>query len=174
MKSLLLFILSFFSVVVYSNGIDSIIDVKNLPQYLIWSGDTIGVVLTIDQLQKLDNQTDLVNLLEVMSIKCDDVNSKYVMVINRLEQKIAIQEIKIENLEEQNIIRDDIILNLKKQVQNREESIAFCDQQRTNDSQIINGLRDDLRKLKIKNMVGWMTTGVGMATAIVLSIMLSK
>jgi hypothetical protein len=174
MKSLLLLILSFFSVVGYSNSIDSIIDVKNLPQYLIWGGDTIGVVLTIEQLQKLDNQTDLVNLLEVMSVKCDDVNSKYVMVINKLEQKIAIQEIKIENLEDQNIIRDDVILNLKKQVQNREESIAFCDQQRINDSEIIDGLKKDLRKLRMKNMVGWMTTGVGMMTAVVLAIMLSK
>lgn len=174
MKSLLLFILSFFSVVGYSNVVDSIIDVKNLPQYLIWSVDTIGVVLTIEQLQKLDNQTDLVNLLEVMSIKCDDVNSKYVMVINNLEQKIAIQEIKIDNLEEQNIIRDDVILNLKNQVQNREESIAFCDQQRTNDSEIIAGLKRDLRKLKIKNAVGWMTTGVGVTTAIILGVVLSK
>jgi hypothetical protein len=170
---LLLILLSFSFSLSYSNNLIDSLDYKNLPQYLIWGGDTIGVVLTVEQLQKLDNQTDLVNLLEVMSIKCDDVNTKYVMVINSLEQKIAIMDIKIDNLEEQNLIKDDIIKTLKDQVRNREESIQFCDKQRDNDSKIIDGLVKDLRKSKIKSLVGWMGTGVGMTTAVLLAILLS-
>ena len=41
---------------------------ENLPEYLVQNGDTIGIVLTIEQVQKLDNNSELLTAFKKLSL----------------------------------------------------------------------------------------------------------
>ena len=155
----------------YMFGYSQISFVKeNLPEYLVQNGDTIGIVLTIEQVQKLDNNSELLTAFKKLSLKCDTLDTYYVQVINKSNEKIALLEVKVKNLTDQNQKKDDMILTLKGQVLNKEMQLTLCEKQRSNDSIIIIGLKKDLFKSKVKNVAGWTTTGVTAAVAIFLGI----
>ena len=42
---------------------------NNLPQYFIEGGDTIGILLSIEQVQKLDNNSQLLDLFKQLQIE---------------------------------------------------------------------------------------------------------
>ena len=143
---------------------------QDLPQYFVQNGDTIGILLTVDQVQKLDNNSELLGLFEKLSIKCDSLDTYYIGVINIMNDKIAILNLKISKQDEAMEKQDDIIKDVKAQLANALLRIDLCEQQRSNDSIIIKGLKQDLTKLKVKNIVGWSTTGVTAAVLIFLGI----
>lgn len=147
------------------------INKEDLPQYLISNGDTIGIVLSIEQVQKLDNDVELLNLFKTLSIKCDSLDKHYIKVINQMNDVIAIQEVKINNLSTQNETLNREVNNLKQAVFIKSEQLRICEIQRNNDSLIISKLKKDLRKSKLKNLVSWTSTGLISGFAIFLLIM---
>jgi len=144
----------------------------DLPQYYVQNGDTIGILLTIEQVQKLDNNTELLGLFEKLSIKCDSLDTYYVGVINSMNDKITILNYKVTKQDEAMKKQDDMVKDLKLQVANAIFRLELCEQQRNNDSTIIKGLKQDLTKAKVKGIAGWTTTGVVSAIAIFLGIFL--
>lgn len=147
------------------------INKQDLPQYLINKGDTIGVVLSVDQVQKLDNDVELLNLFKALSIKCDSLDKHYIKVINEMNEVITLQEIKIGNLYTQNETLNREVNNLKQAVFIKSEQLRICEIQRKNDSLIISKLKKDLRKSKLKNLASWTSTGLISGFAIFLLIM---
>jgi hypothetical protein len=143
---------------------------ENLPEYLVFKGDTIGVVLTIRQLQKLDNDTDLLLLLDRMELNKDTLNEKYLLLINEKNEKIEMLELKVSKLEEIDLKNNSIISDLKSQIENRQQNILKCDSTIVNNDIIIKGLKKDLRKSKLKGVLGWSSTAISVATVIILSI----
>ena len=159
----------------FSQSIDStfessVNDFQDLPQYFIQNDDTVGILLSVSQLQKLDNNTELLELFKVMDLQCDSINSYYVGIIDDLENKIHIQEVKISNLLQQIDEQNSMIENLKQQVLNKSIQIDISNQQSNNKDKIIDGLKEDLRKANTKKVIGWTSTGVTAAVVIALSI----
>lgn len=143
---------------------------SDLPQYFVQNGDTIGILLTIEQVQKLDNNSELLGLFEKLSIKCDSLDTYYVGVINKMNDKITILNLKVTKQDEAMKKQDDMVKDLKAKVANALLRLDLCEQQRSNDSLIIEGLKQDLNKSKWKNVAGWTTTGVASAIAVFLGL----
>lgn len=166
-KTFLLSLLTFFTITLFGQ-----INKKDLPQYFIQNGDTIGIILTIEQVQKLDNDVELLNMFELLSIKCDSLDKHYVKVINDLNDVVALKEISITNLTKQNSTFSSQVEKLKSAVSMKESQLKLCEEQRSNDSISIALLKKDLRKAKVKNIVSWSSTGIVSGVAIFLAIFL--
>lgn len=167
------FIYILFTLLITQTGFSqTLFNKEDLPQYLIQNGDTVGIVLTIEQVQKLDNNSELLISFKKLSFECDSLETYYVQVINKQSEKIALLEVKISNLTEQNKTKDDMIVKLKEMIMIKESQLIICEKQRSNDSIIIKGLKKDLLKSKIKNIVGWTTTGIGIGVAVFLGLFL--
>ena len=164
----LVLLLNFFILTTFGQ---TIFQKEDLPQYYIQNGDTIGILLTVEQVQKLDNNTELLTLFEKLSIKCDSLDTYYVKVINNMNDKIGLLDVKIGNITEQNKKQDDIITKLKEQILIKESQLGLCEKQRSNDSTIIKDLKKDLRKSKFKNILGWSAMGVLSTIIITLGIL---
>ena len=143
---------------------------EDLPQYFVQNGDTIGILLTVEQVQKLDNNSELLGLFEKLSIKCDSLDTYYIGIINKMNDKITILNTKISKQDEAMKKQDDMVKDVKAQLANALLRLDLCEQQRSNDSTIIRGLKQDLTKAKVKGIAGWATTGVVSAVAIFLGI----
>lgn len=150
---------------------ESIVYMKeNLPQYFTQNGDTIGILLTVKQVQELDNQTDLLNLYKKMDFNCDSLNTYYLGVIDEQDNKIYIQEVQIANLKSQISNQNTMINNLKKQVANKILELDLATQQLDNKDEIIDGLKKDLKKANTQKIIGWSATGLTAAAVVVLGI----
>ena len=86
---------------------------NDLPQYFIEGGDTIGILLSIEQVQKLDNNSQLLDLFKQLQIDCDNIETSYAGVINKCNEKIALLELNLSDFRNQSIEKDNLILNLK-------------------------------------------------------------
>jgi len=81
--------------------------------------DSLGqkvVVMTIEQAQIIDNKLELLLLFEKMNAQISEYDSICVRVINDKEQIIAMQDIKIKELNNLNDNKDAQISNLKQQI----------------------------------------------------------
>jgi uncharacterized protein YihD (DUF1040 family) len=132
---------------------------KSFPQYYILEDDTVGIILSIEQAQKIDNDIEILKLLQTLSIECDSLDTYYIKIINGLEDVIVIYELKIQNLTEQSELKNQEIIKLKELISLREKQLILSDNQKKNDSLIIKGLKKDITKLKTKNVVT-LTTGI--------------
>jgi predicted RNase H-like nuclease (RuvC/YqgF family) len=141
------------------------------PRYLIENGDTIGIVLSVEQVQNLDNKTELLYLFEKLQINCDSVNSHYIEVINSSDEKIGLLEVKVSELISQGNEKDGLIKNLKEQVAKMEEDNNLCDSQLKNKDSEIKLLKEDLRKEKFKK---WLSTAGNVALGVVAIILIVK
>jgi predicted RNase H-like nuclease (RuvC/YqgF family) len=129
---------------------------RDLPQYFIEGGDTIGILLSIEQVQKLDNNSELLDLFKQLQIDCDNIETSYAGVINKCNEKIALLELNLSDFRNQSIEKDDLISNLKTQLSNSESNKSLCDVQIVKKNEEISILKSDLRKEKFKK---WISTG---------------
>lgn len=143
MKSILLFLFTFFTINLYSQSID-----LDLPRYYVVQNDTIGVILSIEQLQKIDNDLEIKNLLEKALIDCDSLSNQYIVVVDKYEKRIAILEVKNEELEDLNETKSEIIKELKSKVANYEKDLALCNEQNSKKDIIISNQKGTINKLK--------------------------
>jgi hypothetical protein len=156
--------------ILFSFEIYSQINKRDLPQYYIQNGDTIGVVLSVEQVQKLDNDVELLRLFEDLSLDCDNLDKHYIKVINELNQVVSIHEVQIKNLKSQNEILNGEIDKLKLAIVIKEKQLDIANKQKTNDSTQIVLLKKDLKKAKVKNFISWGSTGFVSVLAVLLLI----
>ena len=64
--------------------------VSDLPKYYVIDKDTVGIILTIEQVQKLDNDVELLELFKKLQLDCENLTTHYVKIINGLEEKVAL------------------------------------------------------------------------------------
>ena len=90
------------------------IDRNELPAYVITNdNDTIGIVFSIEDVQKIDKSLQLLESVEKLNINLDSTKFYYVSLVDNMDQKIFLQKTKIINLTTQILDRDNIINNLK-------------------------------------------------------------
>lgn len=149
MKNLLLtFLLIFCSFVVKSENTD-------LPKYYVENGDTIGIILSIEQAQSLDNDAELLSLFKKMKINCDSLEVGYIKIINKLGEKIGILEVQKKDLIKQGEEKDKLINNLENSLNYCEQMNRLCQQELSNKDSEIKILRKELLKQKLKKFISF-------------------
>lgn len=110
---------------------------QNFPRYFIQDNDTIGVIYSISQAQKIYNDQILLDLFKDMRVSCDTLAKKYFILVNRYDQKQVINKNLINQLE-QNEKENKLIIAKKDEKINLLESDAkkSDDQKKLKDDQL--------------------------------------
>lgn len=165
MKNLILFFTLIFT--------SLICDAQNrqLPDYLIEGGDTIGIILSIEQVQKLDNNTELLKLFKQLQIDCDNLEGYYVSIINECNQQIALLEASNSSLTQQGSKKDELITNQEKRLDNCSKDSLLVSKELKNKDEEIKLLKKDLTKEKFKK---WVSAGFNALQAAAIVFILIK
>ena len=142
----LLAILSFnsYSQTVYKNysvvTVDSNISV---PRYLVGYNDnvrpdTLGIVITIKQAQKIDNDLELLTLYRNMHTDCDSSVSFLIQVVDDYKKLNVLAQLKFKAYESAISDQKNQIDNLKQQISIKEGEIKVRDTQIKDKNDIIN------------------------------------
>ena len=154
-KIILTLILSFYSMFAFSQSlyqkytIGTIDTAEMTPRYLIGENDskkdTLGIIITIKQAQKIDNDYEVLALYRNMRTNCDSTVSFLVQVVDNYKKAniVAQQRFKTDSI---------VIFDTKAQVNNLKSQIIIKDALVATKDSIIsnkNGIID-LNKLEIK------------------------
>lgn len=139
------------------------------PCYYIERGDTIGVVVTIKQAQKIDKNLELLKILEEKSLVCDSTQKLYLKVVDEYGRQIVLFEEQASSFKSILNDKDLQINNLNQQIINLETDRNLAVAQR------------DMREEQYKNMkkinrgLFWGTTSLGVVAVVttVLSVVFS-
>jgi len=111
------------------------------PYYLIENNDTIGVVLSVEQAQKLDNDLEMLKLLKQLQIDCENVDTDFVKVINALGDQLSLLQVNATFLESQVAKKDDELINVR-------SALNKCQEADTLSTDIENAYKDEIVELK--------------------------
>jgi len=124
-----------------------------LPRYLIENGDTLGIVISIEQAQSLDNDAELLKLFKQLRIDCDNLDVYYLEVVNALDQKISLLEIKNKELINQSGEKDKLIIKLNNQIKNYESDKKLSDKQSSIKDEEIKTLKKEISRQKFRKFI---------------------
>ncbi len=144
---------------------------NELPQYLVEGGDTIGIIISIEQAQALDNDAELLELFKKMRLDCDNLDTHYVKVINALEEKVLLLEIQKKDLIKQGEEKDLLINNLKIRLSNCELDTRLCEEQLEIKNEEIKILKKEIFRQKVKKII---SVAGNVALAVVTTIIIIK
>lgn len=151
MKKILLLITLLLSFYTYS---------QDYPKIELNSKGEKVVVFTLEQAQKIDNDLEILALMKVARIKCDSLNLSYIKVIDEQRGEIVILKKLNDELNKNQIDKDKQISNLTEQNSNLQKNIDLCNKQSGNKDKEIEGLNDDIKKVKWKSLGGGFVAGV--------------
>ena len=129
------------------------------PSYFLdTSGHKAGVVLTIEQAQKVDNDYDMIALLENQQLGCDTTIKTYQILVKHQDDLIA--SLSFGSSQKDSLLRgkDDLINQLRGQIKIYIRDGMLCGQLVDNKDEEIKMLRKQVFKLKVQKIVGF--TGV--------------
>jgi hypothetical protein len=148
MKKIIFFIFGFI-LTLNVNGQDT------FPRYYIQNGDTIGVIYSIQQAQKIYNNTVLIDLFKGLRWGCDSLVKKYYVVVSKYEQKQLVDKTLIDQYQKNLRDNDLSIKTLNDKVENLTRDKASCETEKkilqekiTNYVQIEQQLKDENRWMK--------------------------
>ena len=164
MKKVLILLLSIFTIISTKAQFNNI----DYPQYIVKNGDTIGVMITVSQAQKIDSDYDLLDLLKKAKVQSDKADSACVVVVNNLGHQVAELKLKVTKMDELVKIKDEQISNLKSQISKYEQDSFLSTKQLALKDEIIGNYKKENLKLKTQKIVGFTIGGGGLVAAIVL------
>lgn len=139
--------------------------------YVNNNGDTLGILISVEQAQKVDNDLELLGLLKNMKFKSDSALSSYIIVVDKYENRIAILDAKISTLDSINSDRKEMINNLNKQIFNFKSQIDIADNQIRLNNDIIKNKDKRIRRLQVQKIFGFIGSGAFfVASAILLGL----
>lgn len=141
--------------------------------YLDQKGDTLGVIFSIEQAQKIDNDYDLLNMFKQSKLQYEQLDSAYLIVIDKQNQQVASLKVKISELEDLDRMKDSQIKNLQEQIMKYKLDLSLSDKQSSDKDLIINNLKSDNRKLKVQKFFGF-TIGGGSLVGIIVLLLIRK
>ena len=150
MKNVLIFIFLIFSAITYAQ--------IDYPRFEIDSLGQKVVVMTVQQAQKLDNNSELLLLFEGLNTKMIENDSICIKVINDKDYVISIQKLEINKLKESLSTKDEKILTLQSEIDKHNEKLFFIESQLLNRDKMI-----DLKDKKINNLKTKMFVGGGLS-----------
>lgn len=165
MRILLTFLIGLFvSINVFSQEIE-------YPRYEIDSLGQSVVVMTIEQAQKLDNNSDLLVLFDQLNVQIGSYDSICVKAVNDKNVVISEQKFLIEQLNTNIETKDSTIGALQKQITEYQVREVMYGEQLTNLNSQIDLKDEQIRKMKTKMIIGGSLGGaaiVGLIVAILL------
>lgn len=151
------------------------------PQPLVVDGKVIGVLFTVEQAQKIDNDYELFSLMDSIITQYGVNDSITVGVINAQGKKIASLELQVENYkkmldDKENMLtnRDLVIKELKQKVDMQEAQIKLYQEKEVSFENEISDLKKEVRRQKRQKIIGFVTTGLGATGIIILGILVGK
>ena len=151
MKKILLLITLLLSFYTYS---------QDYPKIELNSKGEKVVVFTLEQAQKIDNDLEILSLMKVARVKCDSLNLSYIKVIDEQKGEIIILKKLNDELSKNEKDKDKQISNLSEQNSNLQKNIDLCNKENGNKDKEIEGLNDDIKKVKWKSLGGGFVAGV--------------
>lgn len=130
------------------------------PSYYIVGGDTLGIIISIEQAQSLDNDLELLGLFEKMKISCDSTIKAYVVVVNQYSNQVAILETKVQSLETTNKAKDEQIKELNSRILNYKMDLEKAGNQLKIKSEIISNQEKRITGLKLQRATYSVGAGV--------------
>jgi chromosome segregation ATPase len=159
MKKLILAFLLLFSVTAYSQI-----------EYPRFETDSLGkaiVIMTVEQAQALDNNTDLLNLFEKLDAQLGNYDEVCIRVIGQKDAVIAIQDMEIKKLKESLINKDDQITKLQKEVSLNEAKIASFETELKKKDEEIELHKGEIKRVKLNSILGGSIGSVGIVGLII-------
>lgn len=112
----------------YSVNIDTF-EKQELPTWFIYKGDTVGLVFSVQQAQKIDSDLELLYWLEKKGFTCDSTISTYIKVVDEMNKQITIFKTTVKELDSKSQDKDIQINNLKNQILNKQNQIDLANKQ---------------------------------------------
>jgi uncharacterized protein (DUF3084 family) len=125
--------------------------------------DSLGqqiVIMTIEQAQQLDNNSELLLLFENLNSQMLSYDSICVKVINDKEYVISTQKLEISKLKESLNTKNEKIKTLQDEIDRHNEKILILESQLLNRNQMIEVKDQKIKSLKTKMFVGGGIGGV--------------
>jgi chromosome segregation ATPase len=130
------------------------------PRYDIDSLGQKVVIMTIEQAQKLDNNSELLGLFEKLNSQIESYDSICVKTINDKNIVISEQKVLIDELKNSLGTKDSAITNLQNQISRYQINEGIFNEQIENLNKQI-GLKDEkIRKQKTKMIIGGSIGGI--------------
>jgi peptidoglycan hydrolase CwlO-like protein len=152
--TVLLTILSFSSI--YSQrsielDID-ILPVKNedFPAWFIHKGDTVGLIFTIAQVQKIDSDLELLSWLEKKGFTCDSTISIYIKLVDDLEKQITILKTTVVELNKDITDKNSQINILKEKGGKYEEELKLANTEILKLNKVVTNSNQRITNLKLQ------------------------
>jgi hypothetical protein len=134
------------------------LDRDELPAYVIKNqSDTLGIIFSVENVQKIDKDLELLEYIEKLNSQVDTVQYYYVSLINDLNEKVELQKYKIINLTSETFKKDELIKKLRKEIVLSDTTIVNKNIEINNLNTIIVEKDEEIQKqknLKIGAIVG--------------------
>ena len=153
MKKITLISLLLFSLTAYSQ-----ID------YPRFSTDSLGqaiVMMTVEQAQSLDNNTDLLRLFEKLDTQLGEYDEACIRVIGQKDVVIASQDIQIKTLKESLLNKDEQIVKLQKGISLNEGKITSFETELKKKNEEIELHKGEIRRVKKNAILGGGISAIG-------------
>lgn len=158
MRNYLFVVMMFISSFVFSQSIDTL---NGYPKPYVENGDTIGMIITIEQAQKIDNDYELLKMYEDLSFSYEQGDTVYLSVISKLEEQVSVMSISIETLKSVNVDKDSVITKLNDQISLYKNNESEYEKMLINKDLIIDEKDSQIRKHKMQKF--WGSVGSGIA-----------
>jgi hypothetical protein len=127
---------------------------QNYPRYFIESGDTVGVIISIDQAQKIYNNQVLLDLFVGHKMNCDSLKNRFEIVVNKYEKMQLVDKTIIEQHEKSLKDKESIIRFHQNNEKNFDMELYKCDTQNKLKDEKINNLNKIV--IDLENQRKWL------------------
>jgi hypothetical protein len=148
-KIILTFIVSLISLFAFSQDSTNRDSLK-FPSWFVVEGDTMGIIFSLEQAQKIDNDLEMKSLLEKKGYACDSTLSKFIKLVDEKTAFISSLDLKIKSLEDLLKDKDLSIDNLNSRISNLNLDVIFSNQQLTRKDGIIQNKDVQINTLKVQ------------------------
>jgi hypothetical protein len=88
---------------------DTVEYVFSPPEYYVIDGDTVGITLSIEQVQNIDSDLEMLKLFKVLDDQNQDVDQFYIDVINNQNEKMSVLQTTLSKIRESSSTQEDMI-----------------------------------------------------------------
>lgn len=178
MKKILIIIFSFLSIHSFAQKVNdsTVVDssIAKFPRFYYENGMLTGVIFSIDQAQKIDNNQTLYTLYKSKSIGCDALEIAYKKVLNEMTDNVNISNIKISDLNKINTNQVKMISDLNLQIASYQADSLLASKQQDDMNKINKNLTKEINTLKIQKIVGFTVGGISIVGLLALSLHIIK
>lgn len=145
-------------------------DTLDLPRPYYYMDKVVGVIISLEQAQKIDNDYEVFTQMEKLIKEYNLSDSITISIVNVQNEKIALLEAKIDNNKHIITEKDSLITNLNKTIDTYIRDIMLYKELDTVNKNEIKTLKDENRKNRRQKIAAFVTSGILAVAIIVVSI----